>query len=97
MNTLNSLKNKKIGPLSLGQVIFWAIALVLALFGFFFVRNIVTCWTITPLPGMAPSDCGTVTAGVDGPVLNEQGTPVATSIVPPPPVASIPESNLPPA
>ncbi len=97
MNTLNSFRNKKIGPLSLGQIIFWAIALVLALIGFFFVRNIVTCWTITPLPGMAPSDCGTVTAGIDGPVLNEQGTPVATSIVPPPPVASIPESNLPPA
>jgi hypothetical protein len=65
--------------------------------GFFFVRNIVTCWAITPLPGMTPADCGTITAGIDGPVLNEQGTPVATSIVPPPPVASIPESNLPPA
>lgn len=97
MNTLNSLRNKKIGPLSLGQIILCAIALVLALFGFFFVRNIVTCWTITPLPGMAPSNCGTITAGIDGPVLNEQGTPVATSIAPPPPAASIPESNLPPA
>ena len=97
MNTLNSLRNKKIGPLSLGQIILWAIALVLALFGFFFVRNIVTCWTITPLPGMAPATCGTITAGIDGPVLNEQGTPVATSIAPPPPAASIPESNLPPA
>lgn len=97
MNTLNSLRNKKIGPLSLGQIILWAIALVLALFGFFFVRNVVTCWIITPLPGMAPSNCGTITAGIDGPVLNEQGTPVATSIAPPPPAASIPESNLPPA
>ena len=97
MNKFNSLRNTKIGPLSLGQIIFWAIALVLAAFGFFFVRNIVTCWTITPLPGMAPSNCGTITAGINGPVLNEQGTPVATSVVPPPPVASIPQSNLPSA
>ena len=97
MNKLNSLKNIRLGPLSLGQIIFWVIALTLAVGGFFFVRNIVTCWTIFPIPGLPPSNCGTVTAGVDGPVLNEQGTPVTTSIAPPPPVASIPESNLPPA
>jgi len=97
MNKLNSLKNTKLGPLSLGQVIFWVIVLALAVSGFFFLRNIVTCWRITPLPGMPPSSCGTVTAGVNGPVLNEQGTPVATSIAPPPPVVGIPESDLPPA
>ena len=97
MNTLNSLKNTKVGPLTLGQIIFWMIALVLAVSGFFFMRNLVTCWVITPLPGKPPSTCGTVTAGVSGPVLNEQGTPVATSIAPPPPVASIPDANLPPA
>ncbi len=51
MNTLNSLKNTKLGPLSLGQIIFWVIVLVLAVSGFFFVRNLVTCWTITPLHG----------------------------------------------
>ena len=97
MNILNSLKNTKLGPLSLGQILFWSLVLVLALFGFFFVRNIVACWTITPLPGMPPSNCGTITAGINGPVLNEEGTPVATSIAPPPPVVSIPESDLPPA
>jgi len=97
MNTLNSLRNKKFGSLSLGQIIFWSIALVFAVLGFFFVRNIVTCWKITPLPGMTPANCGTVTAGLEGPVLNEQGTPVATSIAPPPPAASIPKSDLPPA
>ena len=97
MNKFNSLRNKKIGPLSLGQVIFWSIVLVFAMVGFFFVRNIVTCWTITPIPGRTPSTCGTITAGVDGPILNEQGTPIATSIAPPPPAASIPESDLPPA
>jgi len=97
MNKLNSIKNLKLGPLSVGQIILWGIVLVLAVSGFFFVKNMVACWTITPLPGMSPSSCGTVSAGVNGPLLDEQGTPVATSVVPPPPVASIPESNLPPA
>jgi len=97
MNKLNSIKNLKLGPLSVGQIILWGIVLVLAVIGFFFVKNMVACWTITPLPGMSPSSCGTVTAGVNGPLLDEQGTPVATSVVPPPPAASIPESNLPPA
>jgi len=97
MNTLNSLKNIKLGPLSLGLIIFWVVVLVLAISGFFFVRNLVTCWSITPLPGMPPATCGTVSTGVNGPTLNEQGTPVATSIAPPPPVASVPDANLPPA
>jgi len=96
MNTLNSLKNKKIGPLSIGQIILWGIALVLAIGGFFFVRNIITCWTITPLPGTPPSTCGTVTAGAGGPVL-VNGTPVAALVAPPTPAASVPESDLPPA
>src|SRR5258706_4616392 len=96
MNTLNSIKNKKLGPLSLGQIIFWGLALVLAIGGFFFVRNLVTCWKITPLPGTPPSTCGTVTGGVDGPVI-VNGTPVANLAVPPTPEPSIPESDLPPA
>ena len=97
MNRLNSFKNAKLGPLSIGQVIFWGIVLIFALGGFIFIRGIVSCWTITSLPGTVPSNCGTVTGGVDGPVLNEEGTPIATDIAPPPPSVSIPESDLPPA
>jgi len=97
MNRLNSFKNAKLGPLSIGQVLFWGIVLIFALVGFFFIRGIVSCWTITSLPGTVPSNCGTVTAGVDGLVLNEEGTPIATDIAPPPPSVSIPESDLPPA
>ena len=96
MNKLNSIKNIKLGPLSLGQIIFWVVVLALAISGFFFVQSIITCWTITALPGTPPSTCGTVTAGIAGPVL-VNGTPVATLAVPPTPEASIPESNLPPA
>lgn len=97
MNTLNNLRNTKLGSLSIGQLIFWTILLVIAISGFIFIRGLITCWTITSLPGIPPSDCGTVTVGSDGPTLNEEGTPVATSIAPPPPAVSIPESDLPPA
>lgn len=98
MNIRTAL-NKKIGPLSIGQMLFWGIVLVLAVSGFAFVRNLVTCWTITPIPGTPPADCGTVTAGLNGPVINEEGTPVAaaTSVVAPPPEISIPSSDIPPA
>ena len=81
----------------MGWIIFWIAAIALTIAGFFFVRGIVTCWTATRLPGVTPASCGTSTTGVDGPVLNEQGTPVATSVVeglPPPPV-EIPGMSLP--
>lgn len=97
MNILDTF-NKKLGPLSIAQFIFWGIVLVMAIGGFLFIRGIVSCWTITSLPGTVPSNCGTITAGNEGPVLNEEGTPVATSeVAPPPPPVSIPESDLPPA
>lgn len=97
MNKLNFLKNVKIGRPSLGQIVFWIIALGLGVGGFFFVRNLITCWTITPLPGTPPSTCGTVTAGLDGPTLTEDGTPIP-SVEELPPAIEIPEvSNIPPA
>jgi polyisoprenyl-teichoic acid--peptidoglycan teichoic acid transferase len=92
---MNFLKNIK-RP-SVGGIIFWVAAVALAVAGFFFVRGIVTCWTATRLPGITPASCGTSTGVTDGPVLNEQGTPVATSVVeglPPPPV-EIPGADLP--
>jgi LCP family protein required for cell wall assembly len=97
MNRLNSLKNLKFRRPTTGQIVFVVIALALAVAGFYFVRGLVTCWTITPLPGRPPSDCGTITAGLAGPILNEQGTEVAPVEELPPPPISIPESDLPPA
>lgn len=96
MNKLN-FKNIKLGRPSVGQSIFWAVAVVLAVGGFIFVRGLTTCWTITQLPGSTPSTCGTVNAGeLTGPTINEQGTPIAPVEDLPPPI-SIPEGNLPPA
>jgi len=96
MNQTNFLKTIKFGRLSAPQIIFAGIAVILAVTSFYFVRGLVTCWTITPLPGMPPANCGTVTAGQDPFVLNSEGTPVPDIEVPPPPI-SIPDSELPPA
>jgi len=96
MNNLNFLKNIKFGRPSAPQIIFLAVAVILAVAGFYFVRGIITCWTITPLPGRTPSNCGTVTAGLEEPIINDQGTPVPNPEDLPPPI-DIPESNLPPA
>src|SRR6266496_5178883 len=95
MNKIN-FKNIKLGRPLVGQIIFWVVAIAVGIGGFFFVRGIVTCWTITPLAGMTPSNCGTVTGGLTGPTLNEQGTPIAP-VADLPPAISIPDSNLPAA
>lgn len=97
---MNLLKNIK-RP-SVGQIIFWVIAVALAIGGFFFVRGIALCWSATRLPGVAPASCGTSARVLDGPALNEEGTPVVqteetvTAELPPPPV-EIPSANLPEA
>jgi LCP family protein required for cell wall assembly len=98
MNKMNFLKNLKLKRPSVMQIIFIVVGLVLAVGSYVFVRGLVTCWTITPLAGRPPSNCGTVTGGSDF-VLNDQGTPVANATpnaeLPPPVIA--PESDLPPA
>lgn len=88
----NFLKNIKAG-----QIIFWVIAIGLSVATYVFVRNIITCWTITQLPGEPTSNCGTVTAALSGPTINEQGTPIAPAVDELPPPITIPDSDLPPA
>lgn len=88
---------KNIKRPSVGAIIFWVAAVALAVASFFLVRGVVTCWVATRLRGITPSSCGTSPTGSNGPVLDEQGTPVATSAVadlPPPPV-EIPGMELP--
>jgi len=81
--------------LPIGRIIVIVVALALAIPAFIAVRDFVTCWEITDLPGMAPASCG-VDNGLDGPqiIVNEQGTPVAVSDVPLPEIAA-PEEELP--
>jgi polyisoprenyl-teichoic acid--peptidoglycan teichoic acid transferase len=96
MNKMNFLKNIKLGRPSVMQMIVIAAGILLAVGGFFFVRGLITCWTLTPLPGTPPSNCGTVSGGVDGPVINSEGTPIPNVTELPPPI-TVPESDLPPA
>src|SRR5829696_3191101 len=97
MNRMNYFKNIRFGRPSTIQIVFIVVGILLAVGAFFFTRNLVTCWTITPLAGSPPSNCGTVTAGLNGPDLtNAEGTPVPDVEELPPPI-TIPDSNLPPA
>ena len=98
MSMLNLPKNINLRNLPILQIIFWSFVLALCVAGFLMIRNIVVCWNLTALPGTRPAYCGNVAASNEGPVLNEEGTPVATSeVAPPPPSVSIPESEMPPA
>ncbi len=93
---MNFLKNMKFERPTIRTIVFWVVVLVVAVGAFVFVRNLATCWVITPLPGSPPADCGTVTGGLDGPTISE-GTPVPGVEDLPPPVEVIPASDLPPA
>jgi LCP family protein required for cell wall assembly len=81
--------------ISIAQILVVVAAIALAIPAFIAVRNFVTCWEITQLPGMAPSYCG-VDNGLSGPQIrvNEQGTPQVVTDVPLPDIAP-PEETLP--
>jgi len=97
MNKMNFLKNIKIGRTSVMQIVVIAVGILLAVGGFFFMRGLITCWTLTPLPGTPPSNCGTVTGGLAGPTIGSDGTAIPNVTELPPPINNIPESDLPPA
>jgi len=81
--------------LSIWQILVVVVAIALAIPAFIAVRNFITCWEITELPGMAPLSCG-VDNGLSGPqiIVDEQGTPVAVPNVSSPELAA-PEETLP--
>ena len=82
---------------SIRTILFWVVMLILAIVAFIGVRNLTTCWVITPLPGSPPADCGTVSSGLNEPnITDSNGTPVPGVESLPPPVV-VPVSDLPPA
>ena len=98
MNKTNFFNNIKFSRPSTWQIVFLVVGVILVVGGFFFVRGLVTCWIITPLPGSPPSTCGTVTSGNNGPVITtEDGTPAPSVEDLPPPIVEVPASDLPPA
>ena len=95
-NMLKRFPKFKIKRPSLGQVILWVAAVVIAVVGGIFVKNMIVCWTITALPGTPPQSCGTTGGGLTGPVIvDETGAPVVQDQ--PLPEVAAPESNLPPS
>jgi LCP family protein required for cell wall assembly len=64
--------------ISLGQRILIGIAIALAVPVFVTVRDLVVCWSITELPGVAPAACGGQTAVYKPQVaIDQKGTPAA--------------------
>ncbi len=92
---LKKIKFPKIGRPSVGRIIFWVVTAVLAVGAFILANNMTQCWALTELPGIAPASCG-VTASGDQFVYNDEGTPVASDVLPPTPNV-LPEAALPPA
>ncbi|HRK88987.1 MAG TPA: LCP family protein [Anaerolineales bacterium] len=88
------LKNMKIGKPSVKAMVFWGVALALAVTVYIVIGNFVQCWTFTDLPGIPPASCG-LTAEEGGFTVNEEGTPIAEALPPTPQI--IPEANMPPA
>ena len=81
---------------SVGQIIFWVGAIALTVLVAIFVRNFVSCWRLTSLPGVPPLSCKTYNAGSQfTPAENGEGTPVAGNTTPTTEIAA-PEIQLPP-
>lgn len=99
MNRFEFLKKIKLPKLerrSIGPIIFWVMALALAVGIFMFARNFTACWNLTDLPGRMPATCGAGLNPLAGPDLNPDGTPNPLGDAPPTPVALAPEVALPP-
>ncbi len=60
------------------QIIFWIAALALAVGLYIFTNGFVTCWQFTALDGIPPASCNVESSGLGTPVLNAQGTPIAS-------------------
>ena len=70
-------KNIKMARPSMSQIIFWIVALALAVGFFIFARDFVTCWQFTTLDGVPPASCNIESNVLGTPVLNAKGTPIA--------------------
>ncbi|MDK1080653.1 MAG: LCP family protein [Anaerolineae bacterium] len=81
--------------ISIAQIIIVVVAIIVAFPIFYTIRNFVTCWSISELPGMAPSICGTET-GLGQPKISfdEEGNPIVVEGAPLPEIVA-PEVELP--
>jgi LCP family protein required for cell wall assembly len=94
MNRFEFLKKIKFPKLSIGQMLFWAATVVLAVGAFIFARNFTNCWALTNLPGIPLAACANSS---NSSIFNLEGAPIATSELPPATPVVLPEAVLPPA
>lgn len=52
-----SSKSLNIGRFYWPVIAYWGLALLATISAFFFMRNLTTCWRLTPLPGIPPANC----------------------------------------
>ncbi len=71
---------------SLVQLVIMAIGLLIAVCFFFFLQGFVSCWRLTALPGIPPSNCRN--QAPQPVVTNEQGTPIAADITAAPTISA---------
>ncbi len=73
-----AFKNPEPRKISVRAVIFWGVAVAVAIGAFLFMQQFTACWQLTALPGMRPSWCaGAPTVYGSTPDVNAKGTPVA--------------------
>lgn len=93
---LKKLTSIKIARPTVGQIILWVVALAIAVGAGIAFKNIVTCWSITALPGIPPQSCGSSGSVLTGPVItDEAGVPVVQDLLLP--EIAAPEDALPPS
>ena len=76
VNFFKNLKLPKFARPSVGRIIFWVIALVVAAGFFIFMRGFITCWELTSLDGAPPDSCNSSASVLPALVLNAKGTPI---------------------
>ena len=78
-----------------GRSIVIVVGVLFAIPTFLFIRNMVTCWSLTELPGIAPDSCG-VENSMEAPQIPPTQSDVPSEIVDvPTPEVAAPEAELP--
>ncbi|MBI2757274.1 MAG: LCP family protein [Chloroflexi bacterium] len=95
-DSLKNVKFPKWQKLPVRQMIFWGVVLAVTVGLFFFARSFTACWRLTSLSGIPPSACpGSAVNPLGTPVVNDKGTPVDTSSLPPTPDLAAPVVQYP--
>ena len=91
---MNNFKFPYLQKLSVRQIIFWGLTLILVVGLFFFVSRLTACWQLTALPGIPPSYCAANLENSPGiPDLNLEGTP--NTEIPATPEVEAPQVEMP--